>query len=72
MMDRDSMAFVVYMIHRCANRWQMPPSAVYQKLQDSGCISSYLVPHYDVLHTLSSQNVLEDIQTWLQRKGAAQ
>ena len=70
-MNRDSMAFVVYMIHRCANQWGLSPAAVYRKLKASGCIETYLVPHYDVLHTQSSAYVLEDIEQYLKNRGIA-
>ena len=70
-MNRDSMAFVVYMIHRCANQWGLSPAVVYRKLKASGCIEAYLVPHYDVLHTQSSAYVLEDIEQYLKNKGIA-
>ena len=70
-MNKDSMAFVVYMIHRCANKWHLSPATVYQKLEQCGCISDYLVPCYDVLHTQSSAYVLDDIQEYLQRRGVA-
>lgn len=32
-MNKESMAFVVYMIHACANKWGKLPPEVYQKLQ---------------------------------------
>lgn len=70
-MNKDSMAFVVYMIHRCSNQWNLSPAKVYQKLKESGCIQSYLVPHYAVLHTQSSAYVLEDIEQFLKRRGIA-
>ena len=70
-MDKDSMAFVVYMIHRCANQWGCSPAAVYRKLKESGCIDTYLVPFYDVLHTQSSQYVLNDIALYLRNRGIA-
>lgn len=70
-MNRDSMGFVVYMIHKCAHQWGMAPSKVYQMLEDSGCIQTYLVPHYEVLHTQSSGYVLDDIQQFLQQRGMA-
>lgn len=70
-MNRDIMAFVVYMIHRCANQWNLSPAQVYQKLEEAGCIRSYLVPHYEVLHTQSSAYVLADIEEYLQRRGIA-
>lgn len=68
-MNKDSMAFVVYMIHRCANQWGLSPAVVYRKLKESGCIESYLVPHYDVLHTQSSAYVLNDIEQYLRIRG---
>ena len=70
-MSRESMAFVIYMIHQCANHWSLTPSEVYRKLEESGCIRSYLVPHYQVLHTQSSGYVLHDIQQFLQNRGIA-
>ena len=70
-MNRDSMAFVVYMIHRCANRWGLSPAEVYGKLRESGCIGEYLVPCYDVLHTQYSAYVLEDIEQFLRNRGIA-
>ena len=68
-MNKDSMAFVVYMIHRCANQWGLSPAAVYRKLKESGCIDTYLVPHYGVLHTQSSAYVLNDIKQYLRIRG---
>ena len=70
-MNKDSMAFVVYMIHRCANRWNTSPSTVYRMLKESGCIETYLVPHYCVLHTQSSAYVLDDIEQYLKNRGIA-
>jgi len=68
-LNKDSLSFVVYMIHCCANQWKISPSQVYQILEKTGCIQTYLVPHYDVLHTLSSRYVLDDIQQFLQKRG---
>ena len=70
-MNKDSLSFVIYMIHRCANQWDLTPAKVYQMLEETGCIQTYLVPHYDVLHTQSSGYVLEDIQQFLQKRGVA-
>ena len=70
-MNRESLSFVIYMIHRCANKWGMSPSKAYQMLEKSGCIQTYLVPHYDVLHTQSSGYVLDDIQQYLRKRGIA-
>ena len=70
-MNKESLSFVIYMIHRCANQWGLSPAKVYRMLEESECIQTYLVPHYDVLHTQSSGYVLEDIQQYLQKRGVA-
>ena len=68
-MSKDTMEFVVYMIHVCANQKNISPAKVYEKLKKSGCIQNYLVPHYEVLHTQSSRYVADDIQQYLMKRG---
>ena len=70
-MNKDSMEFVVYMIHACADRWNLPPSAVYRSMKRADCISGYLTPHYEVLHTQGTDYVVEDIRQYLQNRGVA-
>ena len=69
--NKDSFSFVVYMIHACADRWKQSPSEVYRKLKESGCISQYLVPHYEILHTQGSGYLVDDIQQYLELRGIA-
>ncbi len=64
-MNRESFAFVVYMIHACANKWRKMPSEVYKLLQKTGCIDNYLVPHYDILHTQGTAYVVVDTREYL-------
>ena len=64
-MNQDTMEFVVYMIHACANKWNLSPKQVYHKLQEAGCIDEYLVPHYDVLHKQGSSYFIDDIAEYL-------
>lgn len=70
-MDKESFSFVVYIIHACANKWDMTPSQVYRKLQSAGCIERYLVPHYDVLHTQGTGYLVGDIREYLKVRGVA-
>ena len=67
--NKESFSFVVYMIHACANKWNMMPSEVYQKLQSVGCIQRYLVPHYDILHTQGTGYIVDDIKRYLEVRG---
>ena len=68
-MDRESFSFVIYMIHACANRWRKVPSDVYKMLQKTGCIDTYLVPHYDILHTQGTDYIVDDIEEYLGIRG---
>ena len=70
-MSKESLSFVVYMIHAGANKWDMLPSIVYQKLQSAGCIDHYLVPHYEILHTQGTDFVVNDIEEYLEVRGIA-
>ena len=53
----------------CANKWLKMPSEVYALLQKTGCIDHYLVPYYDVLHTLGTDYLVEDIKEYLGVRG---
>lgn len=68
-MDKDTFSFVVYIIHACANKWGEFPSSVYDILDRSGCISKYLVPHYDILRTQSTVYIVEDVAVYLKVRG---
>lgn len=68
-MVQESFEFVMYMIHACANRWNTFPSVVYKKLKDSNCIQGYLIPCYDVLHTMGSESIVDDIELYLKKHG---
>ena len=70
-MNKESFSFVVYIIHACANKWDMLPSKVYQKLQNAECIDRYLVPHYDILHTQGTDYIVDDIEKYLEVRGIA-
>ena len=64
-MSKEAFEFVVYLIHACSRKWERSPSDVFKSLQESGCIDGYLVPHYDILHTQSTDFVVEDIEEYL-------
>ena len=68
-MNNDTFEFVVYTIHQCADKWHMTPAEAYQKIKKSGCLSNYLVPLYDILHTQSSDFVVADIEEYMENRG---
>lgn len=68
-MSQDCFAYIIWMIHACADRWKVTPSRVYRALKSSGCMWNYLVPNYDILHTQSTEYVAEDIEDYIRREG---
>lgn len=68
-MSKDTLSFVVYMIHACADRWDVKPSAAYRQLQSADCIMDFLVPNYDILHTQSTSYIVENIREYLNTRG---
>lgn len=57
------------MIHVLAEAWGISCGEVYGKLNKSGAIDDYLIPCYDVLHTLGEQYLTEDIEEYLKLRG---
>ena len=61
MVNRSVLVFVVFMIHSLAEAWHMSPSKVYSILTKSKVMDDYIIAHYDVLHTLGKEYLVEDV-----------
>lgn len=70
-MSHDCFSFIIYIIHACANQWNTSPSKVYKALKQSGCLNQYLIPHFDILHTQSTDYIVEDVATYLREREVA-
>lgn len=68
-MDKTSFSYVIYMIHACARTWGYNPSEIYKKMKSVNCIMGFLIPNYEILHTQSTQYVVEDIKEYLNVRG---
>lgn len=68
-MTKELLSFIVYIIHACANKWALKPSAVYKQMQRVNCIADFLTPNYEVLHTQGTQYIVEDIKEYLAVRG---
>lgn len=68
-MTREKLEFVVYIINEIANKSQKYPSHVYKILKKTDCIEKYLVPFYDILHTMSSEMVVKDVIEYVEARG---
>ncbi len=68
-MDKKSLEFAVFLIHALADEWGRPYRYVYQVLNETGILDGYILPFYDVLHTLGKQYLVDDITGFVKEKG---
>ncbi len=61
MADSKNLKFIVFLLHILADAWHRNPSSVYAVLKDSGVLDGYILPSYDVLHTLGARYLVQDI-----------
>ena len=70
-MTQQQLAFTVFCIEGIAEALEQNGADVYQKLinHPSNLLQSYIVEHYDVLHTQSKSYIVEEILELMQQKG---
>lgn len=68
-LDSNNIDFITYCIGNLSRRLGMSAGEVYRKLKDTGILSSYIVPSYDVLHTFSKEYIMEDLIGYMREKG---
>ena len=61
MTNHSVLVFVVFMIHAFSEAWHMSPPKVYAILNRTRVLDDYLIAHYDVLHTLGKEYLVEDV-----------
>ena len=62
------LTFVVFMMHLLAAAWSMAPSEAYALCKCSGAMDKYLVPHYDVLHSMGANALIEDVTGYIRER----
>lgn len=70
-MNREETEFVIYIINEVANMLDKYPSNVYKAMNKTGCIRDYLVPLYDILHTMNSRTVASDVLKYVESRGVS-
>ena len=68
-MNQDSFSFTIYMIHACANDWKQNPSEVYRNMKKTNCIMGFLAPNYKILHTQSTEYIIDNIKEYFDVRG---
>jgi len=68
-MSLNQLDFAIYCIGSLAEYLNMNQLTVYQKLKESGILTGYIIPAYDVLHTYSGQYIVDDLVSYMKEKG---
>ena len=68
-MDKKTLEFVAYCIGKLSVQLKLPQKEIYRRLKTSSILYNYIVPSYDVLHTFSSQYLMEDLTKYMREKG---
>ena len=68
-MNSETLDFVIFCVSSVVERMKMSARDVYRKMSESGIISNYIIPCYDVLHTFSKQYITDDLISVMKEKG---
>lgn len=69
MCNKKELEFTVFLIHCLAEQWERLPSDVYQILNSTHILDDYVLPCFDVLHTLGREYLVDDITEFVKEKG---
>ena len=69
MCKEKELNFSVFLLYSLANEWKKTPADVYQILDSTGILDSYIIPCYDALHTQGKEYLVEDITEYAREKG---
>jgi len=69
-MDEKQLAFAVFCIENVAEYLKISGDKVYKLLTGGGNIlDTYIIPHYDVLHTQDKHYIVNDIIEFMNQNG---
>lgn len=68
-MSNEELVFVLFCVESIAAKLGMQARDVYDALNESGIIDSYIIPCYDILHTQGKDYIVNDILSVAQQKG---
>nr|MBP3598106.1 DUF3791 domain-containing protein [Eubacterium sp.] len=63
------MKFSIFLINCIAEKVEKKPSEVYEILDQTQVLDEYIIPCYDVLHTLGREYLVEDICELVKERG---
>jgi hypothetical protein len=60
-MSSSQLTFAVFILNKYALATQQPITEVYKRLDELHILDEYILKHYDVLHTLGENYLIEDL-----------
>ncbi len=67
-MSSNQIAFTVFVLNKFASNTKIPITEVYRRFDELHILDDYIVKHYDVLHTLGENYLIEDLSELLAQK----
>ena len=67
-MSREQLTFVVFIIHQLAEAWGQSPMQVYERLVEKRILDEYVIQHYDTLHSLGREYLIDDITSFMKER----
>ena len=67
--ERDQIDFSTFILYRLAEHWGRSVPDTYHILDKTNAIDGYLIPGYDMLHTLGSEYLVNDLTDYVQEQG---
>lgn len=69
MCTKNEMKFSLFVIYQLAEKWSKTPPEVYKILDNTHILDDYIIMCYDMLHTLGTEYLTEDITEFVKEKG---
>lgn len=71
-MSKAQLTFVVYILYQLSEAWGIPVPQVYSRLVRTGVLDDYVIAHYETLHTLGQEYLVEDITDFVKERETGQ
>ena len=66
---KEQLVFAVFLIHALSASWGKSTAEAYSIFKESGVLKNYIIPCYDVLHSLGTNYLIEDITGYVEERG---
>ena len=67
-MISTQLKFVVFVLNKYAKAKKMAIATVYNQFDSLGILDDYIIQHYEVLHTLGKNYLIEDLSELVNQK----